>query len=92
MELNKLRWEIDIIDKQIINLLAQRFDIVKKISKYKKENNMEALQPERWNKLLKEKIKLWEKNKLNNNFIKDVWNRIHKESLKLEEKEIKSNS
>ena len=39
-DLNSLRNKIDKIDNEIIDLLNDRFDIVKEIGEYKKENNI----------------------------------------------------
>lgn len=37
----ELRKEIDKIDKDIINLIAKRYDVVKKIGNQKKKNNLD---------------------------------------------------
>ena len=39
-DLNSLRNKIDKIDNEIIDLLNDRFDVVKEIGEYKKENNI----------------------------------------------------
>jgi len=46
------RKQIDEIDVQIIDLLAKRFEVVKKVGEYKKERNIPPLQPERWQQVL----------------------------------------
>ena len=83
--LNIYRDQIDTLDKEIIALFARRFEIVKQIWKIKKEDNISALQTDRWNKLLEDNIEMWKEYLVSEEFIKDVWERIHKESLKLEE-------
>lgn len=83
--LEEARKEIDIIDKQVIKLLANRFAVVKSIWKYKKSVNMPALQPGRWQQVLDSKKKLWLEHGLNEDFVADVWNRIHEEAIRLEE-------
>lgn len=84
-ELQKYRMQIDAIDVQIIELLAQRFEVVKKVWEYKKKNNLPPLQPERWREVLharKEKgAELW----IQGECIENIWNEIHKEALKIEE-------
>lgn len=40
MELNKKRLEISNIDKEIVNLLEKRFDIVMELGRYKMEKNL----------------------------------------------------
>lgn len=41
------RAEIDAIDDQIIDLLARRTDIVRRVAQYKAENNIPAVLPDR---------------------------------------------
>ena len=40
-DLEKLRKEIDLIDSEMANLFSKRMDVVTKISKLKKENNLQ---------------------------------------------------
>jgi chorismate mutase len=57
---------------------------VNEIWKIKKDNWMQILQSDRWNKVLLEKIEIWEELWVKKEFIEDIWNRIHKESLEIE--------
>ena len=43
--LKKYRDEIDIIDKQILDLYIKRFKIVENLWNFKKDKNIDALQP-----------------------------------------------
>jgi chorismate mutase len=45
---------------------------------------MPALQEDRWNEVLKEKVEIWKEFGLKKEFVEDMWNRIHKESLEIE--------
>lgn len=78
------RHQIDTLDKELISLIARRFEIVKQIGIIKKEDSIEALQLDRWNKLLQDNIEMWREYLVSESFIRDVWNRIHEESLELE--------
>ena len=51
-ELNKLREQIDKIDSQIVKLLCERFDTVKKVAEYKKAHTIEILQKSRETEIL----------------------------------------
>lgn len=82
--LNIYRHQIDTLDKEVITLLARRFEIVKQIWIIKKENNIQPLQNDRWKKLLDENIEFWEELLVPEKFIIDIWERIHKESLEIE--------
>jgi len=78
------RKQIDEIDAQIIDLLAKRFEIVKKVGEYKKERNIPPLQPERWQQVLQTRKNLAKEKWLNPELIEKIWNLIHEEALKLE--------
>ena len=54
--LYQLRTEIDVIDAQIIALLAQRFDVVKDIGTYKKAHTIPCLDDARWREVLQSNI------------------------------------
>lgn len=83
-ELQKYRDSIDEIDTQIIELLAKRFEVVKKVWEYKKKNNMPPLQASRWQEVLNSRkeqgLKLW----INPDFIEKFWDDIHDYALELE--------
>ncbi|MFZ1523500.1 MAG: chorismate mutase, partial [Saprospiraceae bacterium] len=55
-KLDRLRKEIDMIDEEIMNILASRMKISREIGQYKKENNMTILQSERWKEVLQKYI------------------------------------
>jgi chorismate mutase len=78
------RDQIDTLDKEIIYLLTRRFQIVNEIWILKKENNIDALQNDVWNKLISDHIAVWKEIWLWEWIIKDIWNRIHIESLEIE--------
>ncbi len=41
IKLNQLRSEINKVDSKLVSLLKQRLEIIRKIGKFKKENNLE---------------------------------------------------
>jgi len=51
-ELSLYRQEIDSLDAQLIEVLAKRFEVIKKVAKYKKDNNVQPLQSNRWQEVL----------------------------------------
>lgn len=83
-ELLLLRENIDIVDKQILDLLWKRFDIIKQVWIYKKENNIQPLQINRWQEVLDNAKKYWESKGLDSVFTWIVWNTIHEFALKVE--------
>jgi chorismate mutase len=49
-----------VIDKELLELLSSRVEIVKQIGQYKKENNVTALQINRWTELMEKRVSLGE--------------------------------
>ena len=83
-ELQNFRNQIDKIDSEIIELLSQRFEIVKKVWEFKKENNIIPLQPWRWQEVLNSRILQAKEKWLKENLVESIWNEIHKYALDLE--------
>lgn len=78
------RDQIDTLDKELIYLFFRRFEIVKQIWLIKKQDNIPALDNDRWQTLLNENLEVSREYWLKDDFIIDIWNRIHSESLKIE--------
>jgi len=51
-KLVEFRIQIDNIDNQILSLLVKRFEIVKKVGEYKRENNVTVSHPNRESDIL----------------------------------------
>lgn len=83
--IDQLRKDIDLIDTEIIGLLAKRMWIVKKIWIYKKGKWMQVLQKWRWDEVLISRKEIANKLWLEGRFIEDIWNRIHDYALNLEQ-------
>lgn len=79
--IDKLREKIDLIDIQMLDLLAQRMDIISDIGKYKQQNNMSILQLRRWQNIIKSRIAYGEKVGLKKDFVKKILQIVHKESI-----------
>jgi chorismate mutase len=85
-DLDNWRKEIDNIDDQVINLLAKRLTIIKKIGKYKKENQLPPLDNKRWTQLLDALTAKGEQLQLDPSFIKNLYNTIHEYTLSVQKK------
>jgi len=83
--LEQLRGEIDEIDEQMINLLAQRMGLVEKIAEDKKRNNVTILQVSRYEQLLNDRIKKGERQSLNPEFVKAIFEQVHQNSIRRQE-------
>ena len=84
-KLEELRKEIDKCDKQIVDLFSKRFEIVKQIGKFKKENNIPVVDNNRFQKVLEKVANIAEKQGVSKDFINDIYNIIHKYSCELEQ-------
>ena len=76
------RQEIDEIDFNMLDLLAQRMDIVKKIGEYKSKNHVTIFQLRRWLNIIQTRQEFGDKIGLNNDFVKKILQLVHKESIK----------
>ncbi len=80
--LDDLRRSIDQLDHNLLELLSKRFKVSQKIGQYKKEKNLTALQMNRWETVLKDRMGFAEKLGLDPEFAKAIFDTIHAESLK----------
>ncbi|TNF41196.1 MAG: 3-deoxy-7-phosphoheptulonate synthase [Bacteroidetes bacterium] len=82
--LDVLRNRIDAIDVELLETLSSRVEIVKQIGRYKKENNVTALQINRWAQLMEDRVNLGKKLQLNDTFVKILFQLIHEDSVRMQ--------
>jgi len=82
--LDVLRNRIDSIDAELLETLSSRVAIVKQIGRYKKENNVTALQINRWAQLMEDRINIGKKLDLNDSFVKTIFQLIHEDSVRMQ--------
>ena len=82
--LDVLRNRIDAIDSELLEIIASRVGIVKQIGQYKKENNVTALQINRWSQLMDNRVSLGNKLELNETFVKILFQLIHEDSVRMQ--------
>lgn len=83
-QLDVLRNRIDAIDAELLETLASRVDIVKKIGQYKRDNNVTALQINRWTQLMDDRVSLGKKLNINDIFVKILFQLIHEDSVRMQ--------
>jgi len=83
-QLDVLRNRIDAIDSELLETLASRTEIVKQIGNYKKDNNVTALQINRWTQLMDNRVNLGKKLELNETFVKILFQLIHEDSVRMQ--------
>jgi chorismate mutase len=82
--LDMLRNRIDAIDSELLEMLSSRVEIVKQIGRYKKENNVTALQINRWSQLMENRVSIGKKLDLNETFVKILFQLIHEDSVRMQ--------
>jgi chorismate mutase len=80
--IEKLRKEVDAVDRRLVFLLAERFKITKEIISIKKENGLPAKDKNREGDIVKEASELAEKSGISSKFIADIFKIILRESKK----------
>jgi chorismate mutase len=86
---NKLashRSEIDKLDEEIIQLIAQRMKIAEGIGDYKREHNMTIFQLDRYMEIMKTRSSMAKDLGLSDDFIRQFLEQLHKESIRTQTK------
>ena len=86
MEISKLREEIDRIDREIISLLRERFDIVRDVARLKRETNIGVEDIERESQII-ENCKRESRGEIDEAFLERLMGLVISESKKIQEKE-----
>lgn len=79
--LQGLRDQIDEVDRQILELLAERNHIVDRIAEVKKELGMQSHQPVRFHSMMDKLRLVAEDLKVDTDLVVNIWNSIHDHSL-----------
>ena len=79
-----LRKEIDAIDNDMITLLAKRMECVRHIGTWKRAHNVSLFQPERWEHIIRDRVRSSVKNHLSESFARDLFEHIHEEALDIQ--------
>ncbi len=75
-ELDVYRIEIDALDRELIDVLARRFAVVRKVGHYKIKNHMEAIQPERAAAVKTRAIKMGDNAGLDSAFVQKIYDAL----------------
>jgi chorismate mutase/prephenate dehydratase len=81
-DLSNLRDEIDKIDSEIANLFIKRFEIVRQMGEYKKNNGIQIRDKAREKEIINS---ISQKSGLDKMFVRKIYSLIFKESRRLEE-------
>ncbi len=80
--LTLLRQQIDQVDNEILEALSKRMRISREIGQYKKEHRMPVLQANRYNDVIRTRVKLGEEMAMSTEFLKSILLAIHEESVR----------
>ncbi len=84
--LNECRQQIDQIDTELIQIIAQRMEVVKKIGEHKRQNKLQTLQPSRWQAILDSRQKIAEELDLPSDLVLDIFEVIHQMAIQTQSK------
>lgn len=80
--LEEMRDQIDEADRDIIEALARRMELVEKIGDFKKENNVTIFQVDRWNEIYRTRADWGQRRNLDREFVEETYKLIHIASIK----------
>ena len=72
-ELEKYRQEINALDRQLIDLFAKRFDIVRAVGKLKAEKGINVVQSERVVEVTERAVQMGLEKNIDENFIRGLY-------------------
>ncbi|PIY08193.1 MAG: hypothetical protein COZ18_13580 [Flexibacter sp. CG_4_10_14_3_um_filter_32_15] len=84
--LNECRQQIDQIDTELIQMIAQRMEVVKKIGEHKRKNKLQTLQPNRWQAILDSRQKIAKDLDLPADLVLDIFEVIHQMAIQTQSK------
>ncbi len=82
--LEEMRHQMDDIDRDLLEVLAQRMTMVQKAGEYKREHNVAIFQQDRWAEIFKSRPEWAEKMNVNKDFVADLFKLIHTESIRIQ--------
>ena len=88
-ELDSFRQKVNLVDAQLIKLMADRFQIIKQIGEYKREQNLAIYQPNRWQDVMESRIRAGVNKGMTEKFMKNLLFAIYEESVKKQEAQLK---
>ena len=83
--LEQMRKQIDLIDDELLHILASRMKISREIGRYKRENEITILQQNRWKEILDKYLEKGRSSGLSDDFVSRFIKAIHDESISQQE-------
>ena len=83
-DLSSLRAEIDQLDKQLWEIIAQRMDIAREIGEIKRTHNEPIVQTQRYQQVLDQCLKWGKEKGISEDAVREVMEALHKESVRVQ--------
>ena len=83
-DLSSLRAEIDHLDKQLWEIIAQRMDIVREIGEWKHTHGEPVLQSNRYQQVLDQCLQCAREKGISEDTVREVMEALHKESVRVQ--------
>ena len=83
-QLQRLREEIDLLDGQLLQVLAARLGVASEIAKVKERDNLAVYQPKRWEQVLQQRKLTAAELGLATEFVEEIFEKIHAESVRVQ--------
>ena len=80
MDITKLREQINSVDREILKTLVKRFNLVKKIKTFKKDNSLKIEDKDREKEIISNLANLVKKGEISDRLIEEIWHAIFAES------------
>lgn len=87
-KLKPLRLEIDAVDQALIKLIAQRFSIVDRVIKIKRNSSLPASIPERIEQVVQNAIQRAKESNIPEMTVEKIWRLLIAETIAYEESEL----
>lgn len=87
-KLTPLRLEIDAVDQALIKLIAQRFSIVDRVIKIKRNSSLPASIPERIEQVVQNAIQRAKESNIPEMTVEKIWRLLIAETIAYEESEL----
>lgn len=83
--IKELRFEVDSLDQQLLEVLGKRMEVVRDMGDLKRKHGISTLQPHRWNEIVASRAVSGSELKLGAEFIFDLFENVHEEAIRQQE-------
>lgn len=85
IRMKELRESVDGLDSQLLEVLSQRMEFVRKMGALKMEQNVSTFQPNRWQEIIDDRVQKGSGLDLSEDFVLEIMQSIHEEAIRQQE-------